>query len=208
MQTPLLTLWNSWDGKDEMDCDISLNIFNCSSDTRICVTLYTLQFSCIPLNKINNGEVDCFGGTDEPRICRKKFYDAEKFYCMNSNPPDCHRDYYLCNNTTECPNGDDEQFCLQNKTISDDFLESNYSVFHSNVKKFLLSFFKRKRIANDKYFRITGFLEKNEIEEDDDGDAFIPFDKISSPLSNSHCHRGLDLPVWLNQLSNHTCLCP
>ncbi|CAF0831673.1 unnamed protein product [Adineta ricciae] len=205
--------WNCWDGRDEMDCNQPSTTLDCSPGTRICVTLDTLNVTCLPLNKINDGQVDCFGGTDERRICRRKIfiYGYDGFYCTNSKPPVCLISYNFCNNVTECPNGEDEQFCSQNQSISvvDDTFQSNSVLLRPDVQNFFRLFFTIGHYdVGAQYFRIPGFVRPELIIE---GNAFTAsYTARASLLDERRCHRGLDLRVWLNESLygyTSTCLC-
>ncbi|UJR17513.1 hypothetical protein I4U23_004408 [Adineta vaga] len=209
-------VWNCRDGKDEIGCDISSTIFNCSLNTRICVRLDTFEFTCLPIEKINDGQVDCLGGTDEPKLCPGTYVDLGRFYCMNSHPSVCISDFDLCNNEKDCPDEDDEQFCLQNRSISmsDGICQMDYLVLGSDIEKFFCEVSKTIRRTERRYFRINDFnqsweneLDENEVINTITLDGYYPIPLVDKPL----CHRGLNLRVWLNQSLDRyksTCLCP
>ncbi|CAF1669135.1 unnamed protein product, partial [Adineta ricciae] len=206
--------WNCWDGRDELDCDLSSTIFNCSFNTRICVTLDTFQLKCLSIDKLNDDHVDCLGGTDEPKRCPGLYEHLGRFYCMNTHPAICISHLDLCNGVMDCPDGDDEQFCLQNRSISDSICQENYRVLRSDVEKFFCEGLKTNRKIERRYFRINDFNQSWEDEPDEkevintitlDDDDPIPL------LDEPRCHHGLDLRVWLNKStdsSTSTCLCP
>ncbi|UJR38685.1 hypothetical protein I4U23_031351 [Adineta vaga] len=105
-------IWNCENGKDETGCDITTTIFNCSLNTQICVTLDKLKLSCLSIDKINDGQIDCLGATDERKQCNNGL-----FHCINRNTSRCLTTNKLCNNLTDCLTGDDEQFCQKNRSI-------------------------------------------------------------------------------------------
>ncbi|UJR11560.1 hypothetical protein I4U23_015740 [Adineta vaga] len=198
-------IWNCFYGEDEIGCDSTPSMFNCSSDHRICVTRDTSEFSCLPTNKINDGQIDCLGGTDEPLLCRSHsphLTGEGGFYCRSNDTSACLGNYQLCNDQKDCPYGDDEQFCQKNRSIT------------LNVEKFLRHISMHHRKMEIKHFTIQGFHESFGNEEKDEEILNVVNSKRytrTSLLNNFRCHRGLDLRVWLNKSSTlytSTCLCP
>ncbi|CAF4159051.1 unnamed protein product [Rotaria sordida] len=63
-------IWDCPKGEDETGC-YSFTTLNCSSNQHLCVLPDTNQFICIPLEKINDNNIDCLGATDERTLCRK-----------------------------------------------------------------------------------------------------------------------------------------
>ncbi|CAF1483273.1 unnamed protein product [Rotaria sordida] len=76
--------WNCFNGADEVDCYSSSLSFNCPYQYHhICVSPHTNQFMCLPLGKAHDGNIDCLGGTDEPKL-------FENFFCtrqLDANKP-------------------------------------------------------------------------------------------------------------------------
>ncbi|CAF5105339.1 unnamed protein product, partial [Rotaria sp. Silwood1] len=64
-------IWQCSKGEDEIGC-YSFSTLNCSSSHHLCVSFNTNQFECLPYDKVNDNNIDCVGGTDEPTICRKQ----------------------------------------------------------------------------------------------------------------------------------------
>ena len=67
---------------------------NCSSNHHLCVSPDTNQFICLPIEKANDGNVDCLGATDEPTLCGTKIQSyiresSDDFYCMNQSSQSC-----------------------------------------------------------------------------------------------------------------------
>src|ERR1700734_4168258 len=58
-------VWNCPNGADEIDCD-ALSKSICSLNGHVCVSLLTYRFICLDISKVNDGNLDCVGGTDEP----------------------------------------------------------------------------------------------------------------------------------------------
>ncbi|CAF1443748.1 unnamed protein product, partial [Adineta ricciae] len=210
-------IWNCLDGEDEMGCDISSTIYNCSSNSRICVTLDTYEFRCLPLNQINDGQVDCLGGTDETRICSSTTTTEliGRFYCMGSSPPHCIFDIDLCNNIEDCPSGDDEIFCQKNRSIPSTICDQMSTELPTDIERFFCKLLEKLEPNKEKhkYFRINGFNESLEIKEGRLNNMFpkVTLSDILPLLDKRRCYQGLDLRVWLNYRSNNytsTCLCP
>ncbi|CAF3644501.1 unnamed protein product [Adineta steineri] len=201
-------IWNCLDGKDEMNCDSSLPpLLNCSSDYRMCVKLNTSELTCLPINKVNDGILDCLGTTDERASGRPPYHDFDGgFYCQGQYlTPD-----YLCNGHGQCLYDEDEQFCQKNRSFEmySSICADEYISFGSDAEKFLCDITREDK-ERTKYFKINGFNQsfENEVNGNQQIDV-IPTDLLDNP----RCHRGLDLRVWLNKSSDlnstSTCLCP
>ncbi|CAF0969766.1 unnamed protein product [Adineta ricciae] len=213
-------IWNCFDGRDELDCDSSsLSLFRCSSDSRICVTLNTSELSCLPVKQVNDGKVDCLGGTDERRLCRSisHTYSLDGgFYCKTNSTFTCFHVVHLCNRKKDCSSGDDEQFCHKNRTVSqyNGLCHADYQPFTSDVEKVLCKTSKRHQKAKVKQFTINGFYESLENKINHNRHIHtITIDRYRpiALLDQARCNRGLDLRVWLNKSANlytSICLCP
>ncbi|CAF3712463.1 unnamed protein product [Adineta steineri] len=84
--------WNCYNGADEIYCDPSPPI-NCPSHHHICVSSKTHQLMCLSLDKTNDGNIDCLGAIDEPKLCRTHNYqwthsDVENALCEDINDAD------------------------------------------------------------------------------------------------------------------------
>jgi hypothetical protein len=79
--------WHCLDGSDEINCDPSL-LLNCPANNHICVSPKTNKLMCLPVEKANDGIVDCLGGADEPVLCRHYLYYLGKslFHCNFTIP--------------------------------------------------------------------------------------------------------------------------
>jgi hypothetical protein len=206
-------LWNCPNGADEIG-SVSYPTLNCSSKQHLCVSPNTNQFICLPIEKANDGNVDCLGATDEPTLCGTKmqsssqsiFIYQDDFYCMNQSSQSCIGYTKLCNGHNDCEHGDDEQFCTINQTNQLDFgICMQFSgKFSSDVEQFLCNYRAPSRKWKIIPFTLDGMI--NSIEN-------TMFSSSSTiHVSDQHqprCHRGLDLRVWLNNNSTKdTCLCP
>ena len=84
-------LWNCLDGADEVNCNLLVSSsLNCSSDKHLCVSSDTIQFICLPINKTNDGKIDCLGASDEPVSSRTKYQ------------MDIYNNHFNCRNTDSC----------------------------------------------------------------------------------------------------------
>jgi hypothetical protein len=137
-------IWNCPNGKDEINCP-SLRLSNCSLNSHLCVSPKTNQFICLPIEKANDGRIDCLGAYDEPQICLMNALtsnDRTNFYCRNQTNRSCIvSETLLCDNKNDCQYGDDEQFCTTNQTLPpldpDSFCSSIHVKGKSDVEEFL-----------------------------------------------------------------------
>ncbi len=110
-------IWNCPNGKDEIYCP-SNSPSNCSLNEHLCVSPKTNQFICLPIEKTNDGQIDCLGAYDEPQICRMKssnYKTTNNFHCRNQTNSLCIGAEGLCDNHNDCEHEDDEQFCTTNR---------------------------------------------------------------------------------------------
>ena len=139
-------IWNCYDGSDEMNCNYQI-IHNCSSYNRVCVSPTTNNLTCIPVDKLNDGHVDCLGATDEVRVCRVSdwYSKRDRFYCRNDTINPCLDNHRLCDGKDDCLYGDDEQFCQRLIVASS-----------LNSLCYYIRFFSATDV--DKYFCVNEFL--------------------------------------------------
>jgi hypothetical protein len=206
-------IWNCLDGADELNCDLSSPLSNCSTDHRLCVSPYTNKFMCLPIEKLNDGKVDCLGATDEIKLCRQEYYEIQNnhFYCINQTSISCLPDILFCDGKNNCDYGDDEQLCEKNRTIRpyDSICMQSYLSVQSDVEKFLCNRLKPYSKPLIIYFKLGRTLTKSiEYKTKNNVLSDLSNIQISYPYQ-SRCQRGLDLGVWLNNNSiKNTCLCP
>ncbi|CAF2788390.1 unnamed protein product [Rotaria sp. Silwood2] len=76
--------WSCLNGADEVDCDPK-PIIKCPPYHHICLSVNTSQLICLPIEKANDGNVDCYGGIDEPILYPVEIHLNEliKFHCKN-----------------------------------------------------------------------------------------------------------------------------
>ncbi|CAF3386798.1 unnamed protein product [Rotaria sp. Silwood2] len=188
--------WSCPNGADEVDCDPT-PLIKCSPYHHICVSANTYQLICLPIEKANDGIIDCFSGIDEPTLCpvENRFKESRKFYCKTGGSGTCLSLQYVCDGIIHCENGDDERFC--NSTMDDFFRnklnnsmvkKTSNANFYDIVKSKLADAQLKKSRAND---MVTHLSMINEYE--------------------NRCYRGLPLQVLLDSHKNltiKTCLCP
>ncbi|CAF1098971.1 unnamed protein product [Adineta steineri] len=205
-------IWNCINGLDEIGCDLSLPL-SCSSDHHLCVSPKTHQLKCLPIEKINDGKIDCFGGIDEFALCRPKYetFLNNNFYCANqSHSQSCISFPYICSDFMGCPNNESKQFCRQNRTFTminylcgDDLLP-----FISDIDKFLCNQLKTKTKEALVYFFLDGMNLTVEVPKDTEEQTIIPSLILLPENNHRRCHHGLEIRVGFNNTNNTTCLCP
>ncbi|CAF3051659.1 unnamed protein product [Rotaria sp. Silwood2] len=209
-------LWNCPRGEDEIGCNLSAT-FNCPSGYHRCVSFRTNKFTCLPIDKANDGHIDCIGATDEPSLCQPKYevYLYDNFHCRQSNVSGCYSHSIVCDALKDCDHGDDENFCVTNRTSNLRFgiCHMVHTAIRADVEQFLCEETKYKIKQQIKYFSLN---ELNKLIEHQSKTMTKPTSSILSVnkivhLSEIQCHRGFDLRLWLNNRKNITrtlCLCP
>ncbi|CAF1047754.1 unnamed protein product [Rotaria sordida] len=79
--------WNCLNGADEIDCD-SLPLLDCPLHHHICVSSETGRLACLPIEKANDGKIDCLGATDEPNLILRYSFNRQ-------TKQRCHRGFDL-----------------------------------------------------------------------------------------------------------------
>ncbi|CAF3941186.1 unnamed protein product, partial [Rotaria sp. Silwood2] len=208
-------IWNCFDGADEVDCDQLLTI-QCPLHHHLCISPETNQLICVPLQKVNDANIDCIGASDEPKLCRSHDFPHSgiSFHCKNDTHLPCLWFARLCDARNDCQHGDDEQFC--NTTYSEGFYRIctiEFASARSDLEEFACKRFNERKKQIIVHFSLDRLL--NSISHDSKQDAQI---SLSNSLTNprihhfdNYCHRGLILRVLLDReknLTNMTCLCP
>ena len=207
------TMWNCPNGADETGC-ISYSTLNCSLNYHYCVSPDTNELMCLSIDKANDGHIDCLGGTDEPTLCGTYIQAAyiipfnDGFHCINSTSRSCIDNSALCDGILNCQDGDDEQFCLKNRTINmnNPICTSGYNLYRSDVEKFLCSHKKSIRNWETIYFKLDGKSPSPNNPVKNIENSIVS--SSSSEKIPPRCHRGLDLVIWSNNSAETTCLCP
>jgi hypothetical protein len=98
--------WSCANGADEVNCQPS----TCPPLQHMCVFPTALALECLPINRSNDGIVDCLGASDERQHCRKQGRNpSTRYRCWNSTI--CISFTRLCDKVPHCPLSDDEIFC-------------------------------------------------------------------------------------------------
>jgi len=209
-------IWHCLNGADEINCDSS-SLINCPSYHHICVSLLKNELICLPIEKANDGIIDCLGATDEPKLCRSNYDESklENFYCNKNNIGPCIQHQNLCDGHNDCDNGDDEQVCdiTRNFTIYESVCYEKHASIRSNLENFLcirLNDTNKQRIV---YFSLDTIKSSIRQTITQDKNPILPSSSMikTTNYSPQHCHRGLELRVWLDNKNNLTkliCLCP
>ncbi|CAF3965401.1 unnamed protein product [Rotaria sp. Silwood1] len=77
------TVWNCPRGEDELTCNNTLIV--CPALHHPCILPNTTTLSCLSIEKVHNGIVDCLGGSDERQLCRQMylFEETNRYHCWN-----------------------------------------------------------------------------------------------------------------------------
>ena len=209
-------LWNCPNGEDEIGCYQPLAL-PCSADQHLCVSNQTFALVCLSTDRVNDGRIDCIGGTDELNLCHRKntLLELDNFHCITNRTTGCLKGYNLCDRQKNCIYGDDEGFC--NSKISFWSMTGICGISRplklTDVEKFLCDYSSPKSKKQIIYFS----LNQTEIVPKDQSMEFIsipiPSKSWIDPFQarNFDCHRGLNLQIRLNDQEDSTntaCLCP
>ncbi|CAF3548055.1 unnamed protein product [Rotaria sp. Silwood1] len=210
--------WNCFNGADEVDCYSSSLSFNCSHQHHyICVSPYTNQFMCLPLEKANDGQINCLGGTDEPKLCRSNNYQHSdgNFQCTIDAIGHCISTAKLCVESS-CQDGADEQFCDKTRNITLEFTICDE--YYENIRSDVENFFCARQVDSNKpplvFFSLGKLMNSTDQMTQQHRNEIIlhsPTRQTTIQQYQQHCHRGLPLRIWLNinqNLTTITCLCP
>jgi hypothetical protein len=132
--------WNCLDGADEIDCDPTPLLY-CPPRSHVCISVETKQLMCLPLEKANNGEIDCLGGIDEPKLCRSKSHIQSRgnFHCRNESIIRCASFNDVCNFGNICLYGIDRQSCndVWNLSLSyDNICLKQFPPYRSDIEEY------------------------------------------------------------------------
>ncbi|CAF1553928.1 unnamed protein product, partial [Adineta steineri] len=184
------------------------NMYQCSNSLK-CISIHRRM-------NANDGRVDCIGATDEPTLCRKEYQimNLDNFYCKKQNSKVCIGTWDLCNSLNACDDRDYKNFCTTYKNQTSSFCDPSERLNVSNIENYLcnqVGIYGKERIIN---FTLNGMKEslkdqtkqhiKNEV-------RLSPPITVTSIQQQLHCHRGIDVRIWLNDKTNRTrkiCFCP
>ena len=203
--------WNCLDGADEIDCNEQDSLLNCPSHHHVCIEPKTFKLICLPLEKANDGHVDCLGAIDEPILCRSKHdqHNIFQFYCDTIDHTYCSNLNQIC--VSKCINENQDLFCnLSNTTNSASawFCSSKNHANTSYLMKYLCS-----HDQNSKKVRLTHFSLGQKRTNKQQQQTLTSEIKTMKKIFDYdfECHRGYPLRLWLNQnqtLSKIICFCP
>ncbi|UJR34834.1 hypothetical protein I4U23_027615 [Adineta vaga] len=197
--------WNCFNGIDELNCQ-SESLPNCSHR---CVSPHTYQFICLPLEKVNDGDIDCVGATDELKICRLTQFRSEKnFFCNNDSTHSCIQSSELCAENNRCSHGEDARLCspTQNETLGQSICQEEYRHIRSDVQTFFCERYEEKFGREFENFALHGrSFRRQQIIAQVNNRLPAPLPSLTGKSSVAQrCHRGLPLTVS----SIKACLCP
>ena len=212
--------WHFLNGSDETDCDLSFLSLNCPKNNHICISRQTKELICLPIEKANDGIVDCIGGADEPTICQRNNYSfyPRVFACENNLHSSCIAGHQLCDGKYNCNNKEDELFCMDNdlqySKVNDGICTGIYELYGSIIAKILCRLFFNTGIRSRVYFTLD--QSPNSVKNHPNSEAILISMDDPDVLTNvnfnqQHCHRGFPLQIWLDKQKNLTkdvCLCP
>ena len=145
--------WNCPDGIDELNCEWPSI---CSPHHHMCVSLISGNITCLHIQRINDGVIDCLGGSDERQYCRYiyKSTPVVRYQCLNSKK--CIPVVAACAEPYLCP-GDPNvpmSFCqdLQNGFIFESLL-SERNLTH--IQQIIFTLTDSKKPTNV-YFSLIG----------------------------------------------------
>ncbi|CAF0938005.1 unnamed protein product [Adineta steineri] len=203
--------WNCENGKDEENCSKSL----CNFPSHPCISPHNGTFFCLSVRRIEDGIIDCLGGSDELRQClqmKSISNDANHYHCLNEDK--CLQSDKLCNNYKDCSFGDDEAFCKNIQQSCNSFIRNN----RSNVETTLCQL---KSLVN-RYFSLENcpiypshkFKMINYIDNQPSKHSIMINNKLDTVNDDNNgwswrCNRGLYARAWFGG-DNYSfkCFCP
>ncbi|UJR18456.1 hypothetical protein I4U23_005361 [Adineta vaga] len=206
-------IWHCLNGIDEINFKSKL-LLNCLANNHICVSYETNELMCLPMEKVNDGIIDCIGAGDEPTLCPsiENVDDEKRFYCKTDSRQSCIAGRSLCDKYPDCTNKEDERACksvdLARSRRFYGICESSYHFFGSDIAKVLCPRFRRSLIT--KKFKLSEIQDSSVTLE---STRIVPRRFMTKrPLEyQPRCHRGINLQVWSDKeknLTTSTCLCP
>ena len=124
--------WNCLDGADEIDCSRSSPL-HCPPRHHICISITTKQPICLPIEKANDGKIDCLEAADEPKQCQamEDAYTLENIDCQNYGSLPCIKCVRLCLDGPMCNQENSERFYLTifSSTVYDSVCDENEMIY-------------------------------------------------------------------------------
>ena len=194
--------WNCLNGIDEMNCDKN-PLINCPLNHHICLKPRTFQLICLPLEKVNDGNIDCLGATDESTKCvfADNYLFSYSFYCDAINNEECIDINLIC--YSNCIKENANQFCNLASDLS--FLTNCRDINNLNdsyIHQYFCS------LPNYLLKVQLGYFALDEPLTNKQPDKVPELKPIEQTFSyNFECHRGYPLRFHFdpNQI---ICLCP
>ena len=202
---------NCLNGIDELGCPSWFWISNCSSNHFLCVSIENNRLTCLPLEQINDGKVDCLGALDEVELCEitSQKTTQHKFYCKNQSSYICVDDTNLCDGQVQCENEDDEKFCsyLHDPNLNQGVCKSfTASADKSDVEHFLCDHHEAKYRVQPQ-FTLDKIIDLLHIPTANEKQIQILDTDTQMPTTTTTCNRGVELFISSNH-SDKICLCP
>ena len=204
--------WNCPNGQDELPYPPS---FTCSSSEHFCIDPMTYNLSCLSISKVNDGKVDCIGGTDERHICRRQEPNwlQKRFLCGN-NVTTCAATLSLCGGRTGCPRAEEERFCKHKSVL---FCNATLKGKRSLIEEFICQLDDSRPASTLRYFSLHNFPDYPHSTSSGKHlqleDPTFPLSTNIQPISHStpvtwpsrwRCNRGLNIRVH----QQFKCICP
>ncbi|CAF1486415.1 unnamed protein product [Adineta ricciae] len=199
-------IWNCPKGEDEIGCP-SDSSFNCSANSHPCIAAHGFHMICLPIEQINDGQIDCLDAYDEPNICRHNEryinYDQRSNLDMCTDTVCrcryCRAAYFFQNGTTISkvkivlqPAGNCRVY--ENNDLYDMVSNSLMNTIFDCDRKEL------------KHFSMNGDQNETLILRSDDMLIPLIHSTTIEIKSEYNCHRGIVVYLWTNQ--TQICLCP
>ncbi|CAF1142600.1 unnamed protein product [Adineta ricciae] len=213
--------WHFPNGSDEVDCDpLLISLLNCSKNSHICISIQTKSLTCLPIEKANDGVIDCIGAADEPSFCDRRYqtYGSSPFYCSANKESSCIQGNSLCNGIFDCPDGEDENACSRDDvkypTVESGICTLNYRLHGSVFAKVLCRLFYNTGKRSEAYFTFdsNSNTPKQPLFYKSDIAEILPsYRPEKFRFYQQRCHRGFPLQISFNKDTNLTrdvCLCP
>ncbi|CAF3313903.1 unnamed protein product [Rotaria sp. Silwood2] len=208
--------WSCNDGADEVNCPSS----NCPKLQHTCVFPNdTSKVSCLSIDQVGDGIVDCLGASDERNYCRTTypFGVMYTFQCLNETK--CISSTSLCDSTRDCSLGDDEAFCKNYDFVPPQVCSWDSSV-ETEVQDFLHHSFCIVLVTRNIYFILRNMptysleliteatshvlsTQKNTQSVHDNPIIY------NTNATERYCNRGIPIYILMNNKTHKLhCLCP
>ena len=226
--------WNCVDGFDELGCP---SIFEkdphdrlCDEFEHVCVSPKNYELICLPLSNVNDGHIDCLGGADERRICRKMSTNPSSRY-LCTKPKQCISAAKLCDKKVDCASKEVQSMCRKVTAIDlispSHFFElcTSYWMNNSRVANVLCALDEtgKRTVVHFSVINLASYpitmpitLKALPIERTqrilDEPTTVGEFNAMNRklPKYRRFCHRGLPVEIRSGSIADfrEECLCP